>query len=102
MESTQEEIFIQDDSSVPGSSASMTALGGASSSGAAAEEMEEPSSSQPPIECHPDWVGLKNIWAFLWAPSTFIKEECSINDTARLKAVEKNWKKVLSLWSQLS
>jgi hypothetical protein len=36
---------------------------------------------------------LNNIWAFLWAPIDFIKEECSIKDNARLKKVKKHWKK---------
>jgi hypothetical protein len=30
---------------------------------------------------------------FLWAPTDFIKEECSITDNAGLKVVEKSWKK---------
>jgi hypothetical protein len=53
----------------------------------------EPSTSQPPIECPPEFLELKNIWAFLWAPLDFIREECSVKDNGRHKKVEKPWRK---------
>jgi hypothetical protein len=38
-------------------------------------------------------MSLKSIGLFLWAPTDIIKEEFSITDNARLKQVEKHWKK---------
>jgi hypothetical protein len=91
MECSQEEILIQDDSGVPGSSPSMPDLSkDGSSSWVAAGGVEGPSSSKPLVECRSEWKDLKNIWMFLWAPIDFIKEECFIIDNARPKVMEKS------------
>jgi hypothetical protein len=89
METVQGEIPIQDVSSASGSSASIPDLDDVGGSEVAMRGVGEPSTSKPPIECRPEFMTLKNIWAFLWAPLDFIKEECSVKDNARLTKVEK-------------
>jgi hypothetical protein len=93
VEPVQEEIPVHDVSGTPGSSASMPDPSGVGGLEVSVRGTGERSTSKPPIECRPGWKELKNTWTFLWAPTYFIKEECSIKDNARLKKVEKRWKK---------
>jgi hypothetical protein len=93
MEPAQGEIPIQVVSGASGSSTSIPDPHDVGSSAMAMRGAGEPNTSQPSIECPPEFLELKNIWAFLWGPFDFIKEECSVKDNARLRKVEMRWRK---------
>ena len=74
MEAVQGEIPVQDVFGTSGSSASMPHPSDVGGSEVAMRGAGEPSTSKPPIECRPEFLELKNIWAFLWALIDFVKD----------------------------